>query len=141
MAMAPMAVIIHTNDKTQPSLPIVHRTFVNPAPLGLLLFAIGGSTSKMPRHHQTLTIPRIFLISIYGVNARGIATPNVLVGVLMFFGGLCQFIAGIMEFVAGKTFGATVFPAYGVFNLSYAMIYIPGIGILASYTDAATGEF
>lgn len=37
-------------------------------------------------------------------------------------------------------FGATVFPAYGAFNLSYAMIFIPGTGIIASYTDKATGE-
>jgi succinate-acetate transporter protein len=45
-----------------------------------------------------------------------------------------------MEFVAGNTFGATVFPSYGAFNLSYAMIYLPGSGILASCTDKATGE-
>jgi succinate-acetate transporter protein len=36
-------------------------------------------------------------------------------------------------------FGATVFSSYGAFNLSYAMIYIPGSGILASYTDTKTG--
>jgi len=36
-------------------------------------------------------------------------------------------------------FGATVFPSYGAFNLSYAMIYIPGTGILAAYTDTETG--
>jgi hypothetical protein len=29
--------------------------------------------------------------------------PNVLVGVLVFFGGICQFLAGIMEFIAGNT--------------------------------------
>lgn len=87
------------------------------------------------------------------------ATPNVLVGVLVFFGGICQFLAGIMEFISGNTvsvtplisvseswlmkhsqFGATVFPSYGAFNLSYAMIYLPGSGILTSYTDSATGE-
>jgi hypothetical protein len=45
----------------------------------------------------------IFLISIYGVKARGVATPNVLVGVLIFFGGVCQFISGIMEFISGNT--------------------------------------
>lgn len=45
----------------------------------------------------------IFLISMYGVNARGVATPNILIGVLIFFGGVCQFIAGIMEFVSGNT--------------------------------------
>src|SRR6202030_2246819 len=37
-------------------------------------------------------------------------------------------------------FGATVFPSYGAFNLSYAMIYLPGSGILASYTDKSTGQ-
>ncbi|KAJ4331447.1 hypothetical protein N0V87_009135 [Didymella glomerata] len=113
----------HVASTNQPSLPIVHRRLANPAPLGLLSFATG-----------------IFLISILGVNARGITTPNVLVGVLMFFGGVCQFISGIMEFVAGNTFGATVFPSYAAFNFSYAMIFIPGTGIIASYTDTASGQ-
>jgi succinate-acetate transporter protein len=130
----------HVASTEQPSLPIVHRRLANPAPLGLLSFATG-----------------IFLISIFGVKARGIQTPNVLVGVLMFFGGVCQFISGIMEFVAGNTFGATVFPSYAAFNLSYAMIFIPGTGIIAcmfrsmserraasnistAYTDTATGQ-
>jgi succinate-acetate transporter protein len=103
----------HIARTDQPSLPVVHRRLANPAPLGLLSFATG-----------------IFLISILGVHARGIQTPNVLVGVLMFFGGVCQFIAGIMEFVAGNTFGATVFPSYAAFNFSYAMIFIPGTGIV-----------
>lgn len=31
--------------------------------------------------------------------------PNVLVGVLIFFGGICQFLAGIMEFISGNTVG------------------------------------
>ncbi|KAK6607062.1 GPR/FUN34 family protein (GPR1/FUN34/yaaH family protein) [Botrytis cinerea] len=78
----------HVDDRTQPSLPIVHRRFANPSPLGLLSFATG-----------------IFLISIFGVN-----------------------------------FGATVFPSYGAFNLSYAMIYLPGSGIMAAYTDPETGQ-
>ena len=33
-----------------------------------------------------------------------------------------------------------MFPSYGAFNLSYAMIYIPGTGIIASYTDKETGD-
>jgi hypothetical protein len=34
----------HTDDRTQPSLPIVHRSFANPAPLGLLSFATGKAS-------------------------------------------------------------------------------------------------
>jgi succinate-acetate transporter protein len=45
----------------------------------------------------------MFLISIFGVQVRGVATPNLLIGVLIFFGGICQFISGIMEFVSGNT--------------------------------------
>lgn len=76
----------HEDDRSQPALPVVHRTFANPAPLGLLSFATG-----------------IFLISMFGVHARSVQTPNVMIAVLMFFGGVCQFISGIMEFVAGNT--------------------------------------
>jgi succinate-acetate transporter protein len=79
----------HIDDRGQPSLPVVHRSFANPAPLGLLSFATG-----------------MFLISILGVHARGIPTNNIMFGVLMFFGGVCQFIAGIMEFIAGNTVSA-----------------------------------
>jgi succinate-acetate transporter protein len=87
-----------------------------------------------------LTITVVFLISCYGVKARDVMVPNILIGVMIFFGGICQFLSGIMEMVAGNTFGATVFPAYGAFNLAYAMIFLPGSGILAAYTDKATGE-
>jgi succinate-acetate transporter protein len=45
----------------------------------------------------------MFLISIFGVKVRGVATPNVLIAVIIFFGGVCQFIAGIMEFISGNT--------------------------------------
>ena len=76
----------HPNDRSQPALPRVHRKLANPAPLGFLSFATG-----------------IFLISIFGVHARDLQTPNILISVLMFFGGVCQFIPGIMEFVAGNT--------------------------------------
>lgn len=78
----------------------------------------------------------MFLISTFGVHARGIQTPNVMIAVLIFFGGICQYIVCIMEFVSGNTFGATVFGSYGAFNISYAMIYLPGSGIIAAYTAA-----
>lgn len=39
-----------------------------------------------------------------------------------------------------QQFGATVFSSYAGFNLAYALIFIPGSGIMAAYTDAQTGE-
>ena len=45
----------------------------------------------------------MFLICVYGLNARGIQNPNIMVGMLVFFGGICQVFAGLMEFVTGNT--------------------------------------
>ena len=36
--------------------------------------------------------------------------------------------------------GATVFSAYAGFNVAYALIFIPGTGVLAAYTDTTTGK-
>lgn len=58
---------------------------------------------------------------------------------LIAYGGLGQTIAGIFAFIHGNTFGATVFCTYAGFQLSYALIYLPGSGIIAAYTDATTG--
>lgn len=80
-----------TVDSAQPALPITHRRFANPAPLGLFAFA----TSLM-------------LISLFGVGARGATVPNVIFGTMIFFGGICQYISGIMEYVSGNTVSITV---------------------------------
>ncbi|KAL2126501.1 hypothetical protein VTI74DRAFT_795 [Chaetomium olivicolor] len=112
----------HIEDRSQPGLPVTHRRLGNPSPLGLLSFATG-----------------IFLISSFGVHARGVHTPNIMISVLIFFGGVCQYIVGIFEFLAGNTFGATVFSSYGAFNVSYSVIYLPGSGIIAAYLDPKTG--
>ncbi|KAH7113971.1 GPR1/FUN34/yaaH family-domain-containing protein [Dactylonectria estremocensis] len=112
----------HIEDRGQPSLPVAQRRLANGSPLGLLSFATG-----------------IFLISSFGVHARGVQTPNVMISVLVFFGGVCQYIVSIMEFIAGNTFGATVFASYAAFNVSYSMIYLPGSGIITAYTDPKTG--
>ncbi|KAF8801577.1 hypothetical protein BYT27DRAFT_7226766 [Phlegmacium glaucopus] len=90
----------------------------NPGPAGLFSFAA-----------------TTFLLSLYNVNTRGIHTPNVVVGMAMFTGGLLQFIAGMWEFPRGNVFGATAFASYGCFWMSYAAILIPGTGIVAAYTD------
>jgi len=95
------------------------RTIANPAPLGLFSFA---STT--------------LILSLYNVQARHILIPNVVVGMAVGVGGLAQLLAGQWEFVCGNTFGATAFTSYGAFWLSFALIYWPGSGILAAYTDA-----
>ncbi len=47
------------------------------------------------------------ILSLYNVGARGITTPNVVVGMALFCGGLAQLLAGMWEFAVGNTFGAT----------------------------------
>ncbi|KAF8123863.1 Gpr1 family protein [Boletus edulis] len=91
----------------------------NPGALGLFSFA---STT--------------FILSLYNVNARSIHTPNVVVGMACFSGGLAQFLAGMWEFPRGNIFGATAFTSYGAFWMSYATILIPGSGVLSAYTSA-----
>ncbi|KAI1416080.1 GPR1/FUN34/yaaH family-domain-containing protein [Hypoxylon sp. FL1857] len=108
--------------REQVSVQYVPRTVANPAPLGLLSFATS-----------------IFMISLLGLEPRGVKAPNIILPNMVFFGGAAQFIAGIMEFVAGNTFGATLFTSYAAFNLAYALIFLPGSGILAAYTDPSTG--
>lgn len=44
---------------------------------------------------------------MYNVQARGVVTPNVVVGMALFVGGLAQFVAGMWEFACANTFGAT----------------------------------
>ncbi|KAJ7674040.1 Gpr1 family protein [Mycena polygramma] len=104
-------------------LGATHPTTIgNPAALGLFSFA---STT--------------FILSFYNVSVRGIHTPNVVVGMALFTGGLAQLLAGMWEFPRGNAFGATAFTSYGAFWLSYASILIPGTGIGTAY--ASEDEF
>ncbi|ORX90996.1 hypothetical protein K493DRAFT_229109 [Basidiobolus meristosporus CBS 931.73] len=93
------------------------KPIANPAPLGLSGFAL-----------------TTFVLSL--VNT-GIATntPNVVIGLAFFYGGLCQLLAGMWEFKCGNVFGATAFSSYGGFWLSFAAILSPAFDIGAAYTD------
>ncbi|TFY77079.1 hypothetical protein EWM64_g6931 [Hericium alpestre] len=91
----------------------------NPSPLGLFSFA---STT--------------LILSLYNTGARHINTPNAVVGMAIFCGGLAQLLAGMWEFAVGNTFGATAFSSYGAFWLSYATLFIPSSGIAAAYEAA-----
>jgi succinate-acetate transporter protein len=99
------------------------RKIANPAPLGLFSFA---STT--------------LILSFFNVNARGVTTPNIVVGMALGVGGLCQLLAGMWEFATGNTFGATAFTSYGGFWLSFGAIYLPGSGILDAYSKAPASE-
>lgn len=111
----------HTIDNSQPAIPASHRTFGNPAPLGLFSFGAG-----------------FLCASLFNLNVRGIVIPNVVIALLIFYGGLMQTLVGMWEIAAGNTFGGTVFASYGAFNFSYAALYLPDLGIGAAYgTDSA----
>ncbi|KAI1268288.1 GPR1/FUN34/yaaH family-domain-containing protein [Xylariaceae sp. FL1019] len=75
----------------------------------------------------------LFMLSLLGYHPRGVVHSNIVVGNFIWMGGVAQFIAGVIDFCAGNAFGATVFCAYGAFNLAYATNFIPGSGILAAY--------
>lgn len=95
------------------------RKLANPGPLGLFSFA---STT--------------LILSLINVQTRGVAEPHIVLGMAMACGGLAQLLAGMWEFACGNTFGATAFTSYGAFWISYALIFIPGTGILAAYEKA-----
>lgn len=87
-------------------------SFANPAPLGLLAF---GATT--------------FILSMYNIQASGVRTPNVVLGMALGYGGLVQLIAGIEEWACGNSFGATAFASYGGFWFSFGSLYLPFFNI------------
>ncbi|KAI4130420.1 MAG: hypothetical protein LQ338_001759 [Usnochroma carphineum] len=96
------------------------RKFANPAPLGLSAFAL-----------------TTFVLSLINMSTRGVAEPNLVVGIAFGYGGLVQLLAGMWEMAVGNTFGATALSSYGGFWLSFAIILTPGgFQIEEAYTSA-----
>ena len=64
----------------QPGLykPVTDRKFANPAPLGLSAFAL-----------------TTFVLSLVNMGTRGVAAPNIVVGIAFGYGGLVQLLAGM----------------------------------------------
>jgi len=75
------------------------------------------------------------ILSLINVHTRGVAVPNIVVGMAIFTGGLVQLLAGMWEFPRGNVFGATAFSSYGAFWMSYATILIPSSGIIEAYAS------
>lgn len=84
----------------------------NPGPLGLSGFAL-----------TTL------VLSAWNAGILKGADVLIVIGLAVFYGGIAQFAAGMWEFRTGNTFGATAFSSYGAFWLSFAALFIPGLGI------------
>ena len=91
----------------------------NPACLGLCGFAL--TTFVLSCINAGFIIP------------QGVGT-TIIIGLALFYGGLAQMLAGMWEFRAGNTFGATAFTSYAAFWLSFAVIFIPGFGVLGGFT-------
>lgn len=63
---------------------------------------------------------------------------GVVMGLAMFYGGLCQLLAGMWEFKTGNTFGAVAFSSYGGFWMSFAALFVKAFGFLEGYGDDVT---
>jgi succinate-acetate transporter protein len=83
----------------------------NPGPLGLSGFAL-----------TTL------ILSLVNAGLIGGGNVAIVLGLALFYGGLAQLLAGMWEFRSGNTFGATAFSSYGAFWLSFAALFVPGLG-------------
>jgi succinate-acetate transporter protein len=98
-----------------------YPTIANPAPLGLGGFAL-----------------TTFVLSMY--NMGGIVdlrakSKGVVMGLALFYGGLCQLLAGMWEFRTGNTFGTLAFSSYGGFWMSFGALYIDAFGFLKPYAN------
>ncbi|KAJ5602002.1 hypothetical protein N7510_011536 [Penicillium lagena] len=95
----------------QPGLykPVEGRKFANPAPLGLSAFAL-----------------TTFVLSLINMSTRGLAAPNIVVGLAFGYGGLVQLLAGMWEMAVGNTFGATALSSYGGFWIAFGITLTPG---------------
>lgn len=112
-----MAQIAAESDHAAYAAPAI----ANPAPLGLCGFAL-----------------TTFVLSSINAGWFPAGGTNIVVGLALFYGGLAQLLAGMWEFRSGNTFGATAFSSYGAFWLSFAVIFIPGTGILDALTKTNT---
>lgn len=99
--------------RTSPAVATGTATVADPAPLGLLGFAL-----------------TTFVLSTLNTGLLDATKfTTVIVALALFYGGIAQLLAGMWEFRNGNTFGATAFSTYGAFWLSYAALFIPGLGI------------
>ncbi|KAF5336490.1 hypothetical protein D9611_006748 [Ephemerocybe angulata] len=101
--------------------PPLSVTLGQPAPAGM--FAFAGT---------------VLLLALYNLNAGGVDAPNVLVGMLVFAGGMAMTLVSMWEIARGNTLFATCFLTFTTFWLSYSAVLIPSFGVMEAF--AATPE-
>jgi uncharacterized protein len=114
MSDVKLAVVSQPGAAAAPALPTkiaIADTYANPAPLGLLCFAL--TTVLLSAH-----------------NAGLFALDAMILAMAIFYGGLAQIVAGIMEWRKANTFATTAFISYGSFWLTIAgIIILPKLGV------------
>jgi succinate-acetate transporter protein len=109
-----------------PALPTTIKiadSNANPAPLGLLCFAL--TTILLSAHNA----------GFFGLDAMILAMA-------VFYGGIAQVFAGVFEWRKNNTFATTAFISYGFFWLTLAgIIVFPKIGIAERPTEVAMGSY
>ena len=102
---------------------VLKDTTANPAPLGLLGFAM-----------------TTILLNIHNAGFYELNTMIMSMGI--FYGGITQMIAGVMESKKGNTFGTVAFTSYGAFWLSLVGIWVlPTLGFGAKPEPVAMGWY
>jgi succinate-acetate transporter protein len=94
-----------------PAQVTIQDTTANPAPLGLLGFAL-----------------TTILLNVH--NAGLIGLNSVILAMGIFYGGIAQMFAGVFEWKKRNTFAATAFLSYGSFWLTLCgIIMLPKLGL------------
>lgn len=98
-------------------------TNANPAPLGLLCFAL--TTILLSAHNA----------GFFGLDAMILAMA-------VFYGGTAQVFAGVFEWKKNNTFATTAFISYGFFWLTLAgIIVFPKLGLAEKPSEVAMGSY
>ncbi|MFO1153359.1 MAG: acetate uptake transporter [Rhodospirillales bacterium] len=110
-------------DAMRPAVISITDTTANPAPLGLLCFAL--TTLLLSMHNAGL----------FGLDAM-------ILSMAVFYGGIAQVFAGVFEWRKKNTFATTAFISYGFFWLTLAgIIVFPKLGLAEKPSEVAMASY
>jgi hypothetical protein len=110
-------------DAMLPAQITITDATANPAPLGLLCFAL-----------------TTILLSMH--NAGLFALDAMILAMAVFYGGTAQIFAGVFEWRKKNTFATTAFISYGFFWLTLAgIIVFPKLGLAAKPDEVAMASY